>query len=555
MACPGGTSVSVGLWAGLAALINQAGPTGANTPTGWRLGFANPTLYLKAATTGQYGTNFHDVNDPGSASFPNNNNNGAGFGYTNGLGYDLTSGLGTPNAGLINATLPVQSCQPGSSLTVVVNQVTGDVEAYVPNGSWSETAPGAFGVQIVQLEHSGNTPLNTAAPITLGGGVVGTIGAVNTCAGDSSAAGATTTGNVVCTANTGDIYLIQGTQVVGIIDDSGPANGTESFSGGECALCNVAIDPAAKQAYLSIGTTAGAALQTLDLNRAFAMPLSASGALSSMSYLLTDPTLPSSDWVSSEALSVDTVRSVVLSPNENNNYQVINFNSPTPVVYNNDITPASLPAFTGGIFDAAAEDCTTGIALASVEGGNQLVLVDLTLSTFLSPANTWSSTGMNAISFDPNPYMDDVGGIATTSTSAHLAIVAGEFGDPGFAVVALPTAPGNAVPTPGDWVVAGIPNTPIDGLPWQMGRDPHTIGVYTSPKDGKAYGVFQDDANGMSLGTGTTRSWIAIVDLAAMLDQPTISRSSAHIANPIPVSQTCTGWPATAGCVIRFVHN
>ena len=66
--------------------------------------------------------------------------------------------------------------------------------------------------------------------------------------------------------------------------------------------------------------------------------------------------------------------------------------------------------------------------------------------------------------------------------SAHLGIVTGEFGGNTFAVLQLPSTSGSGTPTIVDYAVAVIPG-------FSSGFDPHTITAYTSPNNGKAYGL------------------------------------------------------------------
>jgi uncharacterized repeat protein (TIGR03803 family) len=92
----GGTSCSVQLWAGLAALMNQLAVTNGE-PT---VGFVNPAIYAlgKGSNALSYTSVFHDITNGNNekASSPNQ--------FVAVPGYDLCTGWGTPNGlGLITA--------------------------------------------------------------------------------------------------------------------------------------------------------------------------------------------------------------------------------------------------------------------------------------------------------------------------------------------------------------------------------------------------------------------------------------------------------------------
>ena len=249
---------------------------------------------------------------------------------------------GPPDTGH-DAGPPPQSCLPGSSLTALI--AGANVTAYVPVGSWGEPGTGVF---VVPIEGTGS-PTTIATP-----------NVVNTCGGNSL------TGEVVCTSNTTDVYLIQGSALMGTLTSS--ATTSESFSGGGCETCNVAIDPTQNRAYLSIGYANGAAFQPLDLaTKMFGTPIAA------------DP------MGTSESLLVDTVRGLVLSPNEQSNFQIMK--TATGKVYDFDVPAQGMG--TPPVFDSPGEDCMTGIAVATDEIGGTLTLVDLSQATFMS--TTWSA--------------------------------------------------------------------------------------------------------------------------------------------------------------------
>jgi hypothetical protein len=533
--CVRGTSGSAALWAGLAALANSA-----NTNYAGPIGFANPQLYsLRAAGVLNPFSDIQDTSD-NSYACTTATCNGAQF-YSSFVGYDMATGLGSPSASQCNMLikqLPPQSCMPGTSLSALVTTVSGaqGVVAYVPNGSYGEPATG---VSVVTLE--GNGPATQVIP---------TAKTVNTCGVDTGL------GLVVCTSNDTDVYFISGTGTP--ITGQSLATTEQTGSGGSCKTCNVAVDPLHHQAFLSIGTTVGtttgAFLQRVDLT-------------TSPPTIDPDPThlIPLNQQTSSEDIVVDTIRGLVLSPNEApfngggvtdtnaGNFQLIN--TTTGAVYNNTI--AALPsALIGGRtvqeLDSAAEDCTTGIAVVTDEFTNALLLTDLTQSTFNNTAGTWS-TPAAATSFqsysDFGNFSAGTTGVAMAS-GTHYGVIAGEFGGNQFAMIQLPATSGVGAPPLGliDWVAATIPS-PDGTNAWQNGEDPHSLTAYqspiaTAPFSSKPYAILVDDFTSSS----TTTKTLAIVDLMGLQT----FAAGAHTAN-LTASQTCHGQTWSSGCIVRFV--
>ena len=194
----------------------------------------------------------------------------------------------------------------------------------------------------------------------------------------------------------------------------------------------------------------------------------------------------------------------------------------------------------GSEFDSAAEDCTTGIALATLEFSDQLFLLDLTRASFDSAHSTWSAPSQYVTIPELRPFVCNDSGAGTAgisiAPSSHLGAVAGEFGGNDFLAIQLPATAGGSGTTPPalvDYVFAQLPATP-DGKPWQSGKDPHTLTTYTSPTNGHSYAIFEDDAF-----QDGTRTYLAVVDLAAMLN-PTISVRGAS-PHTVAAPSTCGG--------------
>ena len=133
------------------------------------------------------------------------------------------------------------SCLPTSSLAVLTQGTApaATATAYVPMASWSETATGIIVVQLEPLPPPGG--LFTVVPTT---------SPVNSCSSNSA------TGLTVCTGNTNDVYVLQGTTLLTAPPLTAGGTGIQGFSGGSCTTCGVATDASTGLAWLAEGTSA-----------------------------------------------------------------------------------------------------------------------------------------------------------------------------------------------------------------------------------------------------------------------------------------------------------
>src|SRR5271169_1057854 len=236
----------------------------------------------------------------------------------------------------------------------------------------------------------------------------------------------------------------------------------------------------------------------------------------------------------SEDVSIDPGRNLILSPDEHNNYMLLSTNSTTGAITGEFDRSIS----TGGEPDSAAEDCSTGIALSSVEFAEipgAVYLADLSQSTLTSGSpGSWTSpftyfqlTGTDSAHGFPSAGTT---GISVAQGASHLAIAAEEFGGNNFGILQLQPASGTggAPPTVVDWVVGEMPNTP-DGNAFEAGCDPHTTTAYTSPNTGKAIGLYADWAPVLCFEGGTPK-WIGVIDMAAALAAPRDATFTHQIA-------------------------
>src|SRR5450631_125055 len=109
------------------------------------------------------------------------------------IGSALSTGSASAaNCGLrpvpCNNPVPVGSCQPSSSLTVLVKGTS--VVAYVPKGNWGG---GALGVGVLNVEG-----------VSIANKLVVTPKVVNSCASHPI------TGQTVCSSNAADVYFLTG---------------------------------------------------------------------------------------------------------------------------------------------------------------------------------------------------------------------------------------------------------------------------------------------------------------------------------------------------------
>ncbi len=380
-------------------------------------------------------------------------------------------------------TTTLAACVPTSSLAVTVGA---NVNAYVPFGYWSGSSSG---IEEVPLE--GSAVAHNFA----------TSGIVNSCAANS------VTGEVVCTENTANVDLINGTTLTTITSGSNTFTG---FSGGSCENCGVGINASNNTAVIGMGLSgspSGSGVQFLNLsNNTFNTPI------------------PLSSQVS-EDVSIDSGRNLILSPSEGGVYDLLQIGAGNTVTeFGNSI---------GGTLDSAAEDCTTGIALASNEFSDNIYITDLTQAAFTpgSPG-TWTAPGQ-FFNLNDGGYSAGTCGISSAPGSGHLAVVTGEFGGSAYAALQLPATSGSGTPTLADYAyVAAMPNTP-DGNGFSAGFDPHTVTAYTSPNSGKGFAVFADYESG-------TPQFLGVVDLACVLALP----RTAGTHNVIGNATSCTRYVA-----------
>lgn len=391
------------------------------------------------------------------------------------------------------------SCVPTSSIAVTVGA---DVQAYVPYGWWGSSTKG---VAVLGVEGS---VAGTSSKIS-------TPGAVNSCAANSAA----TPAQVVCTENTKNVDIITGSTLQTTL-----ASGSDqeaSFSGGSCFNCGVAIDAANSRAVIAMGKSGGggSGVQALNLtNNTF------------------DPAFPLKYYVS-EDISIDPTKKWVLSPAEDSTFDILTVDTTAGGYglkeYSNYVG--------GGELDSAAEDCTTSIALSSVEFSDEVYITDLAQISFPT-SSTWTAPGQ-FVTLNDGGYSAGTTGLTSAPGTAHLAAVTGEFGGSSYSILQLPavSGPGKGTPNLVDYAyVSGMPNTP-NGLPFSAGYDPHTITAYTSPNGTqKSFVLFADYY------PSGYPSYLAQVDMQCVLSAPRTT-AGGHL-----VASKTGGVTAADSCVKYF---
>ena len=383
-----------------------------------------------------------------------------------------------PNCSAVNVTQSnptLAACVPGSSIGLLTGTTT--VTAYVPNGAWEI---GASGIRVVPVEGPGS-PISVPTP-----------NATNSCGSNSQ------TGETVCTANNTDVYLLTGATLNNILTSG--SNNFAGFSGGECMNCGVAVNSLTNTAAINMGYSgiSGDGIQLLDLaTNTFQTPVA--------SYNIV-----------SENISADPNRGYILSPAESGVYSIYK------TVAGGGLQEFDNPIYAGE-FDSAAEDCTTGIALSTIEFTSELYIADLTQANFVSGSpGSWSAPSQVVNFPEFSNFAAGTSGISVAPGTSHLGITTGEFGGDEFGVFQLPSTSGSGTPSFVDYAAAFMPNSP-DGNSYANGYDPHTITAYTSPNNSKAYGVMADWATGAP-------AWLAVVDLQCVLNAP--RTAGTHYVDP-----------------------
>jgi len=383
----------------------------------------------------------------------------------------------TPNPAVASA------CVPSGAMAVDVNSTNGQVSVYAPAGEWDSSITGVF---LVPVESGG----------VIGTGVtratIATQQSVNSCSANSD------TGIIICSANNTDAYLINRSTLTAFTLTSA-GSGTQSFTGGSCTNCNAIADPVTDFGIVGISLSSGnsAGYQFFSLSNGASAGVVTVPGTKGGSLLSESPAIePSKHWL--------------LSGNEDQDFQIINFSGAGVFRYAKRAT-----VLTGTDLDGAAIDCTTDIALSGDEFNNQVFITDLTQATFTPGSGGSPGTWDAPAQLQKTPGLL---GITTTGVavapSGHVGIMQEEFGGNNFAAFSMPSTSGAGTPALTDWVAAKVPTQP-DKVAWSNTDDPHGLTAYTSPTTSRPMGVLLN----------LNRTFILVIDINKLLAAP---RTGSH---------------------------
>jgi hypothetical protein len=413
---------------------------------------------------------------------------GTGDGGSNHCGYSSATAH-CDKCGSAEPAAMAAACVPLSSIAVTVGA---NVNAYVPFGSWMTAING-----VAEVPLEGNSTATTFV----------TPGVVNSCAANSM------TGEVVCTENTNNIDVINGSTLTTITSG---AETWVTYSGGTCENCGVAINAANNTAAITMGNSSGASgtgIQILNLaNNSLNTPF----GLANMA---------------SEGVSVDPTRNLILSASYGATLTAGGVYDLLQVGSDNSLTEYGNSV--GGALDSAAEDCSTGIALSSDEFSDNIYITDLTQAEFTAGSpGTWTAPGQFINLNDGGYGASGTASIVSAPGPNHLALVGGEFGDSAYTALQLPAASGSGIPALVDYAyVSKMPNCPNGGV-FETGFDPHKVTAYTSPTTGKSYAVIAD----YQIVDDAPEYYVGVIDLACVLALPRTSGTHTVVGN----ASTCT---------------
>jgi hypothetical protein len=324
----------------------------------------------------------------------------------------------------------------------------------------------------------------------------------------------------VCVANGTDIYLIDGTSVVKTLSSAAGSNMID-FSGGSCSTCGVVVDSQSGAAVISEATADGyGGYQVLDL------------ASQTLSKVIA---LGPADGIAEHfaLLPVSPNMFLVLSPTENirgtdgPDYDILAVAPPSGSKPGGDLIThfADRSTLANTTLDTAALDSTGIIYGVDEFSGGALFLSDLTQATvntggaqvtWNAPSNLQTLTELST---------DDMDGLAV-AYGAHEALIEEEFGSDAFGAIKLPATSGSGTPAATDWVAATMPNDPSN-MAWENPADPHGLTSALASYALTSSGVTLGTPHGIGLLMNDARTYVAVIDLDALLAAPRQSTSGS----------------------------
>ena len=295
----------------------------------------------------------------------------------------------------------------------------------------------------------------------------------------------------MCTGNSNDVYVISGTTLLTTL--TAGATGSQNFSGGSCMTCGVATDASTGLAWLAEGTiTSSGQLQSLNpVTSVFGAPLDLFGEMTS------------------EDISIDPVRHLILSALENGNFQIID--TVTNAVFN------SATSFAPWNWTQRPRIARLASPWRRASSRRRSFSRTLSQATYTPGApGTWSAPATIQDFPDFSSFVSaGISGIAVAPGS-HLAGVTDEFGGPAFGVVQLPATSGV-----GDAQCGGLRRRNDAERPRRSAvghgvGPPYNDGVHEP-----------EQRQGDSGDQQPHRTYLALVDMETLLD-PTANAGDAH---------------------------
>jgi IPT/TIG domain len=378
---------------------------------------------------------------------------------------------GTAASNSIDIAVVASSGSSSGSTAVIVGTVGGQLvdKGYVP-------VPSAQSIAVLNLDATSSTgALVTTIPMPAG------------YSPNATAADQALLQVVVISYNSPDVQVIDASQDKLIATLTSPVTQFASFSGGNCMVCGVAVDPSSG---IAIFDTAQGYL-TLDLStRTFspsfiAVPAGENFAYNANTRFVLNPTYGTSLFTGLQAIHIP------------------------------DGSFFDYSASVGNNPDAAAVDLNTDIAAVPDEFTGNQYLINLEAATFDSsttPPSFSAPATLFPINFtDCGAELNDWS-LVSAESSSHLLFLGTEFADCA-AVETLPTGTlSGAPPAPAVFQWGHVPASP-DGFAWENGGDPHGIAVFTSVVSGKVYGFV----------INFNATWVARIDLSGVESAPPLA--------------------------------
>jgi hypothetical protein len=377
----------------------------------------------------------------------------------------VNPGPSTSNA--INVSVVSVSGGSSGSTGIIVGTVNGQIvdEAYVP-------LPNSGLVAVVNVDAaSGTNPVVTTIPMP------------NFYSPNATAADQGTLQIVVISYNSPDVQIIDAAKNQLLTTLTSPVTNFAVFSGGNCMVCGVTIDPTTNNAILD--TAQGYLVLNLT-QQSFGGFISGTAAGENFGYNPNGLTVVNPTYGQSVPSGL----------------QAINLINNSAFTYSSTV---------GNNPDSGAVDINTNIAAVADEFTGDQYLINMAQAAFdstASPPSFSAPTTVFSINFTDCSLEWTLG---STESSSHLLFLGTEF-DNCAAVEPLPIAavPG-APPTPTIFQWGHMPSAP-DGGSWDNGGDPHGIAAFTSVVNGKPYGFL----------VRNDQAWVARVDLTGVVNAPPI---------------------------------